>query len=1185
MLSRPAGLLSLFAFAIFLNAQTGDGTVSGYITDPSGSGVPNAKVTLKNSGTQVGIDSQTNGTGFYTFQFVVPGTYEVSVEATGFQRQVHPDIHVAVAQSVRQDFSLQVGQTQQEVTVTGGADLIQTDNASMGTVINTRTIEELPLNGRNPLALVALTPGVTPQGQSQQNGAGTNNSAYGNFQIGGGVANQSNWMLDGATMVIPFGHAVELLPSQELVKEFNVLENNLPPQYGGFAGGVVNLTTKTGTNELHGDVYEFLRNKVLNANNFFNNRNGVPVGAFTQNQFGATLGGPVVIPHLYNGKNKTFFFANYEGFRLRQGQPLILSVPTQAMRNGNFQGLGFNIYNPFTTTPTGPSSYSRAQAACNGQVNVICPSQMDPVAVHLLSLWALPNVPGAGATNNWAGNIATGGNTDQGTIRIDHTISDKQRLFFRYTYWADLDLAGDPFGNQTYAGNVGTPENYNTLQSVIDDTYTFSPHTVMDIRADVLRFRYQRTPESVGFDATSIGWPSYFNTQVANQVRTLPNICVNDGIYNEFCGGETGSVIAGYDTDVEIAPTITTVHGHHTINFGGEWRSERHNYGQTNNGTGGYNFTTNFTAANALNGAGGGSAFASFLYGAVQSGSVQEPAFTASQQLYGAVYVNDVWQVSHKLTLNFGLRWELTGPWTERYNRISVFFPNAPSPLAASTGLPIKGELGFVDSSLLSQRTAINPDYKEFSPRVGFAYMLTPSTVIRSGYGIFWLPQDLNLFASPDHDSINAITQNMISSLDGGITPYNTLSNPFPNGIVAPPQRNVDPNLALYGNGVTTQIPQNPFGYAQQWNFDIQKQFGPSFLIDVGYVGSKGTHLPLQTQSVDYLPIQQLQQQVAALGATTFLGTVPNPFAGKVPSTSPFATSTIAYAQLLRPFPQFNGVSYASQGAGDNHYESLQLKVQKRFNTGGTLLLAYTKSKLIGIDETQTSWLETTGPAGFQYWGNLNLEKSLSSFDVSQRMVLSYVVDLPFGKGRKYMSNPNRLIQAVAGGWGLDGILTLQTGFPLAIFTSNNNIHDQSGGARPNFNLAACPNGAGEGGSRESRLNEWFNITCFSGAPPFTLGNVPRTEPNLRMDGIHNLDFALFKNFHLSPEGRVYLQLRGEAFNLLNTPQFGPPVSSNCPCNGTIGTNGILNYNGRFGVINSQANNPRLIQVAGKIVW
>ncbi len=1175
MLSRLIGLVVLFSFASILGAQTADGTVSGYATDPSGSGIPNAKVTLKNSETQVVIPTVTNGTGFYTFQFVVPGTYEVSVEAPGFQRQVHPDVRVDVAQSVRQDFSLQVGQTQQEVTVTSGAEMIQTDNASVGTVISQRAINELPLNGRNPLALVALTPGVIPQGQSQQNAAGTNNSAYGNFQIGGGTANQSNWMLDGATMVIPFGHAVELLPSQEVIKEFNVMENNLPPQYGGFAGGVVNLTTKTGSDQLHGDIYEFLRNKVLNANTFFNNEKGVPTGAFTQNQFGATLGGPIDIPHVYNGKDKTFFFVNYEGYRLRQGAGLLLSVPTQAMRNGDFSALGSNIYNPFTTTQAG-NTYTRQQASCNGVANVICPSQIDPVAAHLVNLWALPNLAGAGAVNNWAGNVATGGNTDQGTIRIDHTISEKQRLFWRYTYWTDLDLAGDPFHNETYAGGVGTPENYNTLQTVLDDTYTLNPHTVMDLRADLLRFRYVRTPESVGFDATSIGWPAYMNADVANQVRTLPNICINDNVYNEFCGGETGSVIAGFDTDVEIAPSITSVHGHHTFNFGGEWRSARHNYGQTNNGTGGYNFTPAFTAANASTGSGGGSAFASFLYGAVSTGSVQEPAFTASQEIYRALYFNDTWQVSQKLTLNVGLRWELAGPWTERFDRISVFFPNATNPLAASTGMPLKGDVGFAASPEHLERSAVNPNYKEYSPRVGVAYLLTPSTVLRTGYGIFWLPNDVNLFSEPDHDSINAITESMNTSLNNGITPFNVLSNPFPSGIIPPPQRNVDPNLALYGQTVLTQIPQNPLGNVQQWNFDIQKQFGPSFLIDIGYVGAKGTHLPIQTQDENELPIQFVQQQAAAVGTGTFLGTVPNPFAAYVPPSSPFSNSKIAYEQLLRPFPEYGQVQYASQGDGDTTYQSGQLKIQKRFNAGGTVMLAYTKSKLIGDAETLTSWLESSGPAGFQYWGNMRLERALESFDVSQRTVLSYVVDLPFGKGRKFMSHANKFTQAVAGGWGLDGILTLQTGFPIALTTQNNNIHDEGGGSRPNYNLAACPNGAGTSGSRESRLNDWFNTACFTQPPTFTLGTVGRTIPNLRTDGIHNLDFALFKNFNLSPEGRVFLQLRGEAFNLLNTPQFGTPGSS-CPCNG--------GSNGNFGVITSQANSPRLIQVAGKIVW
>jgi len=973
MKSRLLGTLLSVLFASMLHGQSADATMSGYVADPSGSAVPNAKVVLRNPSTGVSRTTETNGAGLYVFSYVFPAqVYELSVTAAGFQREVHPDIRVEVAQSVRTDFALQVGQSQQEVTVTSGAEMVQSDNASLGQVISSREVNELPLNGRNPLSLVALSPGVVPQGQAQQNGAGTNNSAYGNYQIGGGQANQSQWLLDGASIVTPFGHAVELLPSQEVVQEFKVQTNNLGAEYGGFAGGVVNLSTKGGTNDLHGDAYEFLRNKLLNANSFFNNRNGVPTGAFTQNQFGATLGGPVVLPKLYNGRNRTFFFLNYEGFRLRQGQGVLLSVPTQAERNGDFSGTGTNIYNPFSTTAVtnanGSAGYTRAQASCNGRLNVICASQIDPVAAHLVSLWSLPNVAGAGYTNNWAGNVSFGGNTDQGTVRLDHNITDKQRLFFRYTKWADLDLAGDAFGNETYAGNVGTPENYTTQQAVLGYTDTLSPNTVMDLHADVLRFVYARTPQSVGFDATSIGWPSYFNTEVPSQVRTLPNICMND-IYGEFCGQGTGSVIAAGITSIGFSGSVSSVHGRHTLKMGGEVRIARDNYGQTSQGTGTYTFNSTFTGANPQGGSASGLGFASFLYGTPNAGSVQEPAFTASQQVYRAAYLSDTYQVTPKLTLTLGVRYEQTGPWTERFNRISVFFPGYTSPLAAATGLPLTGDLGFVASYQRHDRSAVNTAYNEWSPHTGVAYSITPSTVFRAGYGIFWLPIDTNLFSSPDHDSINAISESMNTSLNGGVTPYATLSNPFPNGIIAAPQRNADPNTVLYGQGITTQVSSNPLGYAQQWNFDIQKQFGPDFLIDAAYAGAKGTHLPIQTQSINYLPASDL-----VLGSY-LTQTVNNPFAGNVPSTSPFNTARISNGQLLRRFPQFGSVTLASEGSGDSSYESFQLSARKRFGAGGTALLAYTKAKLIGNTETLTSWLESSGPAGYQYWGNLRLEK------------------------------------------------------------------------------------------------------------------------------------------------------------------------------------------------------------------
>ncbi len=1157
-------LITSLVFSYPLWAQTG--SLSGTVRDASQSPVGNATVSLSSPSTGFTRSAQTNEAGLYTFTYLQPGVYNLQATSAGLAPQSREGVHLDVAQTVRIDFELQVGSTQQKIEVSASQDLIQPETSSLGQVINERSVNELPLNGRNPLALVALVPGVVPQGQSQQNAAGTNNSAYGNFQIGGGTANQSAFILDGISLVVPFGHAVELIPSQELIQEFKVQTNNLPPELGEFSGGVVNLTTKGGTNTLHGEGYEFLRNKVLNSNNFFNNRSGVPTGAFTQNQFGGTLGGPVVIPKLYNGHDKTFFFGNYEGFRLRQGQPLLLSVPTQAERNGDFRGLSdssgntLNVYNPFSSTV---ANTPRQQVQCNGAANVICPSQINPVSAKLLSLWALPNIPGAqnSSVNNWAGNASSGGNTDQGTMRIDHYVSEKQRLFLRYTYWKDNDLAVDPFQNGTYAGGIGTPEWYSTHHIVLDDTYTFSPTTIADFRVGVMRFSYMRSPQTAGLDLTTIGWPSFLNDQIQASVRTLPNICISE--FSEFCGGNTGSVLDSWDTNYEADPSLTTVQGKHTLKFGMQFRVSRQNYIQTNNGTGGYNFTPAYTSAVPLQTGGGGNGFASFLFGAVQNGSVQEPAPTASQLIYSAYYMGDTYKVTDKLTLNLGLRYEITNPWTERYNRISYWDQNAINPVGATAGLGTFGAVGLVSTPAHPWRSAMSTNYNQLSPRVGLAYQLTPKTVIRTGYGIVWLPIDVNLDSAPDHDVINAITDNMITSNNGGVSPYNLLSNPFPNGITQPPQRSANYQQYLYGQNILTQSPDNLLGYTQQWNFDVQRQLTGNSLLDVAYAGAKGTHLPLQTYDSNFLTIQQL-----SLG-TALTQSVTNPFYGKVPSTSPLSTPTVPASQLLLPYPQYGNVQYASQGMGDSSYNSLQAKFESRFGAGGTLLAAYTFSKLIGNSESLTPWLESNWNAGFQYWGNLKAERSLATFDVPQRFVTSYVLDLPVGHGRKYLSNVHGVTSALVSGWGINGILTLQRGTPLFLGTANNLTGNTDGGSRPNYDKAACPSGAGTSGSRESRLNDWFNPNCFTQPAPFTYGNVGRTL-NLRTDGIRNLDFALFKKTAFGPEGRVVWEFRAEAFNLLNTPQFGyPNMTTGLP--------------GQTGVVSSQANNPRLIQFGTKL--
>jgi len=648
-------------------------------------------------------------------------------------------------------------------------------------------------------------------------------------------------------------------------------------------------------------------------------------------------------------------------------------------------------------------------------------------------------------------------------------------------------------------------------------------------------------------------------------VRTLPNLCVSE--FNEFCGGNTGSVLDSWDTNYEAEPSVTSIHGKHTLKFGAEIRVQRQNYIQTNNGTGGYNFDPTFTNSDPLATSPiGGNGFASFLYGTPTSGSVQEPAATASQLIYRAFYIGDTYKVFPRLTLDLGVRYEITGPWSERYNRISFWDQAAQDPLSQNVGIPLNGMLGLVASSERSSRNAVNTNYHEWSPRIGLAYQLTSKTVIRSGYGIVWLPIDVNLDSAPDHDVINAITEPMITSLNGNVTPYNLISNPFPNGITPAPQRSASYLSDVYGQTVLTQIPNNPLGYTQQWNFDIQHQLTGNTLLDVAYVGAKGTHLPLQDYDLDYLTAQQLSTY-----NTSLENQVANPFYNKVPSTSPLDTPTISEGALLHPFPQYGNVQLANQGMGDSSYNALQAKFEARFGGGGTLLASYTFSKLISDAESLTPWLETNWNAGFQNWGNLRGERSLATFDVPQRLVVSYVLDLPVGKGKKYLSNVSGVAGALVSGWGINGILTEQTGTPLFLTTSQNLTGDpNSAGSRPNFDLAACPHGAGFSGSAVSRLDEWFNTSCFTQPAPFTFGNLGRTM-NIFNDGLHNLDFALFKNTDFGPEGRLRFQIRAEAFNLLNTPQFGAPGQSQ----GTP----------QFGVVSSQANNPRLIQFGAKLMF
>ncbi len=1057
---------------------------------------------------------------------------------------------------------------------------------------------------------------------------GQNPFGYSNYQLGGAISNQGAQYLDGVPLNNSYVNELSLIPTQDALEEFKVQTNNLDAEWGRFAGGVVNFTTKSGTNDIHGAAYEYLRNTVLNANQFFLNASGIPRAPFVQNQFGGDAGGPFYIPHLYDGRNKTFWFASYEGFRLRQGQSYVESVPSVAERGGDFtnyrdgNGNVIPIYNPLTTVASevGGSTPSRQQLNCNGTLNTICPSMINPTSLVMLNQFPLPNTAGSQYTNfnNFVSAASQGGDTNAFTLKVDQNISDKQHFFFRYALWKDLNLPIEPFGSAPVQQGVcqdRCTETFTTNNFVGDDVYNFSPTTIMDIRVSYGRLDYDRTPSTVGINLAAFG-PGFAALQNQVYQANLPIPDLNSGpdsaLKNVFDTQGTGSVIFARENTYRVAGSLTKIKGRHTFQFGGEYRVDQHNYAQTNTPVGLFAFSSAFTAADPINQNGTGSAMASFLlgYGSTGQSPASTPALIASQTIYPALYAQDQFKVNNKLTLNLGVRWEQTGPFSERFNRISYLQPNLSTSVAGLSQVPcsvlpaataaalgqsqicfpnLQGNLGLVASPQRPERYGQNKPWAQFSPHLGFAYQLNPLTVIRGGYGLFWISNVVEDDEAPNTDGLNSIGTPWKTSVDGGNTPcinpgptgcpgaglaqtFN-LSNPFPNGILQPPGRNISAyQESQWGGGPFALQPSNPYAYYQQWNIDIQRQLPHGGLIDLAYAGAKGTHLPDFSQQINPLPDQYL-----SLGSHLH-DLVPNPFQGLFTNGNSLSTaSTVQLQQLLLPYPQYTGYSIGAAGWGSSSYNSLQAKYEQRLKGGQAILVSYTNSKMItmGDIDSLTSWLETTGAAGIQDWNNRKNERSLSSYDVPQRFVLSYVLQLPVGPGKKWASGTTGAAGKLIGGWGIQGITTYQRGFPLNFGFPSGGTSAQNDGMRPNKLATAALNG-----SAESRLGEWFNTSDFTVPAPFTYGNESRVDPVLRSQGIQNWDFAIVKDTNFGPENKLNMQFRTEFFNLTNKPQFGPPNTTTSCAAGTGAVYSPCSGTGNFGVVNSTINNPRLIQFA-----
>ena len=1137
----PSYALFLFFFLICLLpafGQGNSGTIKGTVSDASGAVVPDAVVRVANQATGVAIESKTNSQGLYVVPFLQPGRYAVTVEQQGFKTAKHTNILLQVSDQLSIDFSLQIGAAASEVTVESSVPLVNTNNASLGQVIENRRIVELPLNGREPFSLAGLAPGVLPPppaGYVHQGGQVPSINGASNFT--------SEVTIDGMPNTTPRNGAANSFliytPTVDAVSEFKVETNALSAEYGRFNGGVISVVMKSGTNALHGSIYEFLRNSAMDANDFFNNRQGIPLGALKRNQYGFTLGGPVVLPKLYNGHDRTFFFVDYEGFRESQLAPANFTVPTALERQGDFsrtfdnRGQLVKIYDPNTLHSVNGTLMRDAFAG-----NVIPASRISPVATALAQYYPLPN--NNQLTSNLAQSAARKNTDDTGDVRLDHNFTENHRIFGRYSI--QYPYVGEPNFWQNIGNSSNPPLTQRRHSFTLQDTRIFSPTLILNLNYGLVRMYGTRTAWSDGFDVTTLGIAQ--NLKDAQQVRAIPPTTISgmSGIAN---GNQNYSTQLNHT----IAGSLTKIAGTHSLKFGGDFRTYFINQLQNTQASGNLNFGASFTQGpNPFQAtSNGGFGYATFLLG-IPTGSIAIQPAIASKSSYEAFYLQDDWKLSSRLTLNLGIRYDINLPRTERYNRVSIFDLTAASPIAGKVPgySNLKGAMHAADAD---HRTYAATDFNNVAPRVGFAYRLLNATTLRGGYGIFYglSPTDAS---GPTGGFVDGFTgsTSIVSSLDN-VTPISQIANPFPAGINAPAsssQIGAGTNLGQTINSVNIgQVTP----YFQNWNFSVQQSLGKNLLIEAAYAGNKGTHMTMGS-AINLNALTPDQMARGAINNTL----VANPFYGAITDpTSNLSAQQVTVGQLLRPYPQYANVNAIYASIGNAMYHSLQMRVEKKFAKGFTVLGSFTASKLID-DTTDAGVGQTTG---IQDPTNLRLERSLDPQDVSKRLVISGVWELPIGRGRALAGNLPKWGDAFVGGWQVNGIASFQSGLPL--------VMSSIGVARPDRVAPAKQ----MDGPVQQRLNGYFDTTAYAVPAAFHYGNSSRTAPDLRGPGIANFDLSLFKNFSILE--RLRAQFRFETFNAFNRVQFGMP--------------GTQAGSTSFGVITSTQNSPRQFQVALKLLF
>jgi hypothetical protein len=1201
-----AGLL-LLAFAFTATAQEFRGQLAGKITDPNGAVIPGSKVEIKNIQTGIVSTAMTGDDGSYSFQLLPPGKYQLTVTKENFNTAVRDGIEVRVADRLTLDVQMEIGVTAMVTTIASGLTL-ETGMVNTGTVVTGKQISELPLTEGTAYQLATLAPGIAYTGNPLFTGP-TSNGNLAAFRSNGATgANQIT--LDGSPNYA-FDGGVGFSPPSDAVQEFKVQTNTFDAQQGYSAGATVNVAVKSGTNNLHGSAWYFNRDRSRTANNFFGNAANQARPIRTYHRFGGVFSGPVVLPK-FNGRDRTFFFVSYERLRDNVAEPQVFTVPTEAMRRGDFSALIVNrnniaasantvIFNPFSGVQSG-SNVVRTSFGCptsgavaaNSTCNIIPSNLINPVAANLVKYYPLPNITGvaSGTQNNYFSNQLRHQDYRGWLTRIDHRISSTQSIFAKYYH------SFNPEDRQDWAGVVNdfpitrgfefrTNDGGN-----IDYTNAFSSNTVFDIRMSLNRFVQERRPAepfdpaTLGFAPASLaamrGYQYLPRIMIRNLDATRPIRSTLGATRSDWNEGRIRPFYMG-----SIQPTLTQVIDNHSLRYGYDLRILRENFSTDAYKGGQFFFDGTFTAP-ASNSSSTlrnvfGRDLAAFMLGIPTTGSggnasqIDNSINYSVQSIYHGFFIQDDWRMTKKLTLNLGLRYDIEQGLTERYDRILRGFDlGTPSPIEAQVRAayttsfnanPANFVVAPADFHVIGGYTFANGDNRNvweadrsnIQPRVGASYQLNEKTVLRAGFGVFMAPFQIE---TPQQIGFAGTTP-FVPSNNNGLTFVATLTNPYPNGL-----NGLQPSFGsglglLTGIGADVAADTAPIIGLLRKNskfvrvvVGIQRELPGQIVVEANFIRANGYDLAV-SKNLNFVARQFLGDTPATdAAANTFLtATIPNPFRNLVPGGSPFNTaSTITRAQSMLAFPQFTNL-WTQEYNGSNRYNSLQLQINKRFATGVTMNATYTYSNL-------------REKVGYLNPSDTVLEDRISQFDRPHRFTFAGVYELPIGRGRLVGNSMNRVLDAFIGGWQVNGTYEWQSGEP---FLLTNNLYFPGDVSTITSRLGDGDGQGGKFGIDRSAIDAPGLVTLTA----FGIRNVPTTLDNLRNQPYSVANLSLTKNFKLG-ETKTF-QIRAEALNAFNHPYFGAGMGLNP---GTAAA-----PNNTFGLVTTQRNNPRDIQFGAKFVF